>query len=211
MIIANKNEQGFTLVETMVVVSIFILIIAAIFGTASAGRRSWLTAEALLMTRQGARIGLSNMVKELRLSSSGHVTVSADNSVVTFDIPFDADADGFLDVIANTDSIVFGAHNHQGWQIRYQINAADEQIVREILDNSGALVSQTILVRNIKLREDDDDPGSALVTFFQTDTGGLRPNAAVDIRITTEVDEIQGLILENPLQTTLSTRVNLRN
>ena len=207
-----KENKGFTLVELLVVIGISIFITAAIYGLLAAGRRSWLVGEALLATQQEARLGLDKMTRELRLSTPAHVTVAAGNNTVRFDIPFDADGDGFLDIIPGTSLNAYGADDvgdfdkdgavwEQGWQIEYQIDAVNEQIIRRVLDNTGAQMSQAIVANNI----------NPLLTNFQTDSGGVVPDEVINIDLTTEINAIQRRPINPPIQMTLRATVKLRN
>ena len=212
MATTKKKNGGFTLVEVLVVLGIFTLITAAIYGILAAGRRSWLVGEASLTTQQEARLGLDKITRELRPSTPARVTVAAGNNTVRFDIPIDADGDGFLDIIPGTSVIVYGADDlddsdsdgalwEQGWQIEYQIDAVNGQIIRRVLDGAAAVVNQRIVVNNI----------NPLLTNFQTDSGGTVPVEVVNINLTTEINTIQGRPINPPIQTTLRTTVNLRN
>ena len=207
-----KENKGFILAELLVVIGIFTLITAAIYGLLAAGRRSWLVGEASLITQQEARLGLDRITRELRLSTPAHVTVAADNNTVRFDIPFDADGDGFLDIIPGTSLIVYGADDlgdfdgdgavwEQDWQIEYQIDVDNGQISRRVLDSAGALANQRVVVNKI----------NPLLTNFQTDSGGLIPDEAVNIDLTTEVNTIRGRPVNPPIQMTLKATVKLRN
>ncbi len=209
----RSSLTGFTLVETMVVLGISSFIIAAMYGTLATGRRSWLVGEALLRVHQEARLGLGKIVRDLRLASSAWV--SANNRIVRFNGPIDANSDGFLDLIPGTSTIVYGADDlgdfdvdgvfwEASWNIEYEIDAVNNQIIRRVLTDTGAQASQKLVVRNI-------NPDSAF-TFFQTETGGTGiANAAVIINLTTQINTVEGVTISPPLQVTLRNRVNLRN
>jgi len=190
-----KFNKGFTLLEIMVVVGLLTFIMSTIFGILASARRVWATGEALISLQQEGSLGLDKMVRELRLCRSA--TVGADNKTVRFNIPIDADGDGFIDLSGGT--VIYGADGHQGWNIEYQIDTNNKQVMRRVLDTSNNQVSQRILAKNI-----NPDP---LLTYFQTVTGGQ----AVNIGLAIEIGAMEGLTLNPPLQIALSTQVNLRN
>jgi len=222
-----KKNKGFTFVEVMVVMGIFGLITAAIYGALATANRSWLIGEGLINAQQSPRFALENMLREMRLASSANVV---DNRTVRFSIPFDADGDGFLDVITGTTSLIYGAEDPQdydsdgvyweeGWQIEYQIDALNHQIIRQVLDDTGNVRTQRILVRDINPLDADGDgfPDTSFQAILLDPQGveymdvGRITDRAVVIRITTQVNTVQGRQINPPLQTTLTTRVNLRN
>ena len=68
------SNNGFTLVELMVVMVIFSMIVAAIFGVLSAGRQSWHAGSMQLQLQQETRKAMDWMVRELR--QSGQATIA---------------------------------------------------------------------------------------------------------------------------------------
>lgn len=207
------KKAGFTLIEVMVVVGIFAFTAASIYGTLSAGRKSWLRGEAFVTAQQGARLALNRMAADLRLANI--VTVAEDNSYVEFEVPVDADGDGVLDLISGTSIIVYGADDYpdadtddelweENWKIKYQIDWENGKIFRLTLDESLAEVNRETLANNIR--------NDTSLTNFQTETAGTGlTTEAVNITITTQIDNIQGREISPPIQITLRSRVNLRN
>ncbi len=57
---------GFTLVEMMIAVAIFVIIIGALFALLLGGQRSWQTQEAYVQVGQEARRALGRMTRQLR-------------------------------------------------------------------------------------------------------------------------------------------------
>lgn len=196
-----KKNSGFTFVETMVVVSIFSFISAAMYMVLATARNSWLSGEALVVEQENIRIGLENVVNQMRLA--GFATIDADARGVIFSVPVDTDADGFVNLATGTILPVYGADGHINWAIKYQIDTATNTLVRILLDGDTE-VARRVVARNI-------NPDNTL-SFFQSETGGTGvANEAVIISLTTQVNEIQGRTISPPLVTTLITRVNLRN
>ena len=89
------KRYGFTLVELMVVMLIFAIIMAAIFGVLVMYRRSWQIGVTQVELQQGIRWAMSRMVNELRQSRTGKITdVPADGTPsnrATFYMPEDID------------------------------------------------------------------------------------------------------------------------
>ena len=213
------NKKGFSLVEVMVVIGISSFILSATYGVLNISRRSWLTGESLLTVQQDARIGLERIRKDVRASSA--VTVSVDKRRITFNVPIDADNNGFLDVVAGTNTTVYGADDSSdfdgdgvffeaGWNIEYQIDADNRQIFRRVLTNGGLEASRALVVRSINV--DIDTVENKPFTYFETDTGATGiTNSGIIIRLTTRNDSVDGVAVNPPSQYTLKTRVNLRN
>jgi Tfp pilus assembly protein PilW len=198
----RSKRTGFTTVEVMVTVGIFAFILAAIYGTLIPARRVWLIGEALLGGQQQSRIALHNMARELRLSNLNHVTVAADNRSVRFAIPIDADGDGWMDL--NNGYIIYGAENQPDWQIEYQIDNANERIIRRVLDDNAVQQSQTTVAGNII---SDVLGGIDPYRTYFSSWGG----PTVEINLVTEIDNVGGQPVNPPIQTVLMTPVALRN
>jgi len=64
--IARRRKKGFTLVETLVVMTIFSIIVTMLFTVFRIGLESWRRAESNLEIYQNARIALDMMGRELR-------------------------------------------------------------------------------------------------------------------------------------------------
>lgn len=213
--------RGFTVMEMIIAISIFTFIAGAMYGVLATGRRSWLTGEALVTTQASARIALDRITRELHHSAATHVTIN--NTLfgdtvdsVRFDIPIDADSDGFLDLFAGSSLLVYGADDagdfdgdgqlwEQGWEIEFQRDVLNEQIIRRVLDITGAEASRQIMandVSSLDIRADRQTPSPPTVRI---------PNDAVNIGITAQRSAIQGRTINPPIETVLRTRVNFRN
>ena len=66
--IGQTKRAGLTLIELMVVILIFLIISAAIFGVLSVGRQSWRTGSTQVELQQETRKAMDWMIKEIRQS-----------------------------------------------------------------------------------------------------------------------------------------------
>lgn len=199
--------------ELMVVMGISTFIMTATYGVFNVSRRSWTTGEALLTVQQDARIALDRMRRDLRLASAA--TVDVEKRVLTFNVPIDADNDGFLDVVAGTQTVIYGADDpedfdgdgvlwERGWNVEYQIVTLDKQIIRRVLTDTGLEANRRVIANNTQ-------PGMAN-TSFETETGGTGvTNTSILITLTITADSVEGTPINPPIRFTLKTRVNLRN
>jgi Tfp pilus assembly protein PilW len=200
-----KGNKGFTLMEAIVVASILTFIIIAMYGMVTTGRRSWLIGESLVGAQQSARNALERITSELRNSAASHVritnTLFADAiDSIRFDIPIDADGNGFIDLVPGSSMLVYGVENNPDWEIEFQLDAGSRQIIRRVLDQAGVEQSRQIVANNIRALN------------IQNETGGTEvPQQAVNISLTATIDTIQGRTINLPIEVTLNTRVNLRN
>jgi len=79
-----KNENGFSLIELMVVMVILSIIILGLVTFFSGGVRSWISGDNQLRSQREARMAMDMMVKEIRFGKS--VTPNSNHSI-TIAIP----------------------------------------------------------------------------------------------------------------------------
>ncbi len=77
----KKHQNGFSIIELMVVVGILGLIILGLVSIFSGGVRSWISGESQLKAQRNARQAMDYMARELRLSDS--VIISQDHKIKT--------------------------------------------------------------------------------------------------------------------------------
>jgi prepilin-type N-terminal cleavage/methylation domain-containing protein len=109
----RMSLKGFSLVEIIVVLFIFLLILGAIFGLMSVGRKSWYIGNTQVQVQQEARRAVEKMAKELRQSATSKVDISADDlwhNTVTFQVAQGLDGAG---AIQWSDSIQYSLNNGQ--------------------------------------------------------------------------------------------------
>ncbi len=86
----NLSLSGFTLVELMVVSTIFVMVILTLFAGLVGGRRAWLVSEAHVDIHTQARKALNTMADALSQAAPGNVTItniSANEDQIAFRTP----------------------------------------------------------------------------------------------------------------------------
>jgi len=73
-----KSRDGFTLLEIIVVVALFLFIFSAILGVQVASNRSWQSGYNKIIEQQEARKAMEEMVKYLRMSKPEYVAIQSD-------------------------------------------------------------------------------------------------------------------------------------
>lgn len=125
------NMRGFTLVELMVVATIFVLLILAIFAISSGGTRAWFTSEAQMDINMQARRIIQQMTDEISQAGPGRVTItniSASEDNIIFQMPVSF----ALGVLTWSD------------QIQYSLGGINgQQIVRTRIDPATSVVLET--------------------------------------------------------------------
>lgn len=83
----RKHQEGFTLVEMMLVVAISTFVVFAIFSVLRAGDEQAQVAQEKMTIQESVREGLYRMMQELRMSAPDQITIPADHSYIQFKIP----------------------------------------------------------------------------------------------------------------------------
>jgi len=169
------SKKGFTLVELMVVVALFIFMLAAMYGVLLSGQASWFTTDANIEVQENVRKTLSRISSELRQSGfdSGGIDQVAitdgggpnGTDIVKFSVPVLCEAgSNFLD--ANGDVAHWGAPLTWGCtnsgcmdadddcdtvdyaSVEYRLDA-NNQLLRRVLNGVGGQVRVDIFAQNI--------------------------------------------------------------
>lgn len=83
-----KNaKRGFTLVEILVSVAIALFVVLGVYAVLNVGNTSWFTDMGMLDLQQEARLAMDGMIREVRQSSSGDVSITNGGEKVEFYIP----------------------------------------------------------------------------------------------------------------------------
>lgn len=186
--------KGFTLIEFMIVVIIFLIMLAAVFNALATGRSSWQSGNAQVQAQEEARRAMDWMVRELL--GAKLVSISEDKSTIKFKVTIDEDIidttadDDVLDV---NDSVEWGANDgtndRLNWTIGYSLSSG--QILRKIFnsDDTEQTSLKKVLANN--------------VTAISFDP----PSSVIDIDITAQKDTIR----ERTMESSLHSQVRLRN
>ncbi|OGW76583.1 MAG: hypothetical protein A3J52_02800 [Omnitrophica bacterium RIFCSPHIGHO2_02_FULL_49_9] len=83
----TRNENGFTLMELMVVISISVLIAYALFIAVQYGDEQVRTAQLSMTLQNAARESLYQMSQELRQTAPSQVPTGANGNSIQFNIP----------------------------------------------------------------------------------------------------------------------------
>lgn len=129
--------KGFTLIEVIVSVSIFLVLILAVFNVMDVGRSAWFSADVSVELRQEIIKALMAMEKELKETRPAQISlgIGTSSSSLTFKIPQDNNGDGtILDSLGNVE-----------WSgnIVYALNASN-QIIRTALGVTSILANNIV-------------------------------------------------------------------
>ena len=132
--------KGFTLIEVIVALSIFTLMILAIFGIMDLGRSSWFTGNLAVEVHQEIIKSFMTMEKELRETASSQISLASgtNSSSITFRVPQDNDGDG--DVLDASGNIEWSG------DVTYALNA-NGQITRTASGAVSVLANSIISLR----------------------------------------------------------------
>jgi type II secretory pathway pseudopilin PulG len=129
--------KGFTLMEIIFAVAIFLLLILAIFAVMGVGRGAWFTGDVSVQLRQEIIRAFTTMERELKETRPAEIslTIGTSSSSLTFKIPQDNNNDGTI-----LDS--FGNIEWSG-NITYALNGANE-ITRTASDLTSVLAHNIV-------------------------------------------------------------------
>ncbi len=174
---SNKREEkgGFTLVEMMLSIAVFLIVAAGVYTALSTGRTTWLDSDASIELQQNLRLTLEKITRELHESgfdkfgiwqvTIGDGTGTNGTDTLRFSIPIICHSgDNVID--SNGDIAYWGAPLTWGCTtsgcmdaddncftrdykfIQYEIDP-NNQLLRIILDTNSVAVRQDIIARNI--------------------------------------------------------------
>ncbi len=133
----RRGMKGFTLMEIIFAVAIFLLLILAIFAVMGVGRGAWFTGDVSVQLRQEIIRAFTTMERELKETRPAEIslTIGTSSSSLTFKIPQDNNNDGTI-----LDS--FGNIEWSG-NITYALNGANE-ITRTASDLTSVLAHNIV-------------------------------------------------------------------
>jgi prepilin-type N-terminal cleavage/methylation domain-containing protein len=129
--------KGFTLIEIIFAVSIFLMLMIAVFAVMGVGRGAWFTGDMSVALRQEMLKTFMRMEQELKETRPSQINLpaGATSASLTFKVPKDNDLDGtVLDSLARVEwsgNIVYALNGAK--QITRTANAATTVLANNIL------------------------------------------------------------------------------
>lgn len=152
-----KNRKSFTLMEMMVVLSVFAVISGITFTALKLNDTYRDTILTQLELYRKAKKICDTITKELSLSQINRINITDSNpDVLTFQIPL-------LSKIDDNYTIPWGAEENEGYYIRYQL--IGDELKREILDSTYSLVSQQTVTKGVADLQFSSDSESITINF----------------------------------------------
>ena len=159
----SLNEQGFTIIELLVSMAVFLLAIGAIYSTFQTQHKSYLMQQEVAAMQQNLRAAMFYMQREIRMAgcdptgdaNAGIVTANSDSISFTEDVRGDSagsDPDGALD--------------DPNENITYNLDDSDGDGIDDELDRNNQTVAQNIDALN----------------FVYLDANGIETAVLADIR-----------------------------
>ncbi len=112
--------KGFTLIEILFGVGIFLILILAIFAVMNVGTGAWFIGDVSVQLRQEIIKAFTTMEKELKVTRPSQISLTSGNSSssLTFKMPHDN----------NNDGIILDSFGNIEWSgnITYELNGANE-------------------------------------------------------------------------------------
>lgn len=104
----RKKTTGFTFIEMMIVLAVFIIVGESLAFILSSGEGAWFMSDARIVASQECRRAMSSVIREIRQSSPSVITNCPADGIwrlaqINFSIPADIDNDG--DVVDISDAI----------------------------------------------------------------------------------------------------------
>lgn len=136
----RNSVSGFTFVEIILAVSIFLALIVSLYGVMDTGRVSWFRASTAVELRQEIMRALTRMESELKEVQPGLISLASGDtsSSLIFRLPQDIDNDG---------TILNAASGQIEWSgnITYALNGSNE-ITRIVQGDPSSIIARDILV-----------------------------------------------------------------
>jgi len=122
ILLYNKQQRGFSLIEMMVVVVILGIIVLGLVTFFTGGAKSWVAGQSQLEAQRNARQAMDRMVREIR--EADYVENSSTSSSIDFHTPFDGTISYSLSgsdlkrdnntMISNVQSLTFSYFDNSG-------------------------------------------------------------------------------------------------
>ena len=176
MLFNRKTLKGFTLIEIMVVMTIFTIVIGAAYVILNSSRVAWHVGDAKIELQEDLRLAIDDMVFEIFEADPAGVVIAGGGSSITLQTPVDENAsgswedttlDGTVDfylehTLDASNDIVWGAYlrredrsvasgvlsfgNREGRQLSFLLSGND--LVRRVT-SAGAVLEDFIMADDI--------------------------------------------------------------
>ncbi|PIQ83737.1 MAG: hypothetical protein COV75_05870 [Candidatus Omnitrophica bacterium CG11_big_fil_rev_8_21_14_0_20_63_9] len=134
----------------IVVTALLVVLGGGLLATFLTGQASFVTSEAYIQVQQEARRAFDNMVRELReAGGAGFPIVGGGGSQLDFQIALGYN----LAAPCPANQVCWGAQdqngtNQSGWRVRYRLDNAAGQLLRETLNGGGAVQGTARVLAN---------------------------------------------------------------
>jgi prepilin-type N-terminal cleavage/methylation domain-containing protein len=155
-----RRRAGFTLIETMVALSIFAALGYGLAIVVRIGNHSQLTVTRMAAEDRSLRAATDTLLADLRVASDTSIAVAvlADgNHQVQLQQPIDAGGASTWGVYDRTLGPNAAAQNQAGWHVQYTVKnvaigggAIDKQFVRQELDVAGNVQREKVLATSLR-------------------------------------------------------------
>ncbi len=222
MIYARSQQKGLTLIEVMVVVSIFTILIIGLYSALGSGRNAWFDTDASIDLQQNIRRTLSRVTKELRESSPGIDTFSEpyvniqdgaginSTDVLEFRIPIICEED--ISVINQDTEIAhwgaplsWGCSSYECMDADASCATLDYKYIRYLIDENNQLLRRIIRPDGTEVRE---DVFADNIIGFQVNSNNPSPNNTI---ITVAIEASKKSVVGRLIEAFASVDVQLRN
>ncbi len=156
----TKARSGLTLIESMVGVALFAVIGYALSIAVSVGNHSQRMVLNVAAEDRELRAATTTLMRELRMSSDATIATFAlpdGNTRLTFQMPMDDAGAASWGVFDRTLGSTWALQNRVDWSLRYTVRdvispggAVNKQLVRQILDNVGAVQRERVLAQGLR-------------------------------------------------------------
>lgn len=186
----NGKSHGFTLIEIMVAMGIFLVVLGAIYGVFISSNKSYHTQDRVAAAQQGVRVGIDFMVRDIRmlgldpLSADAGIVEATDTKIL---FTSDVDMDGTIE-------------EENGERVTYEWDSGNQRLRRCLYEGTGSENWQTLI----------NDVSAMTFAYLDEDdqiTATLEDIRTVRIQMTCEDIDSQGQAFTR----TLDTRIRCRN
>ena len=148
-----RGRYGFTLSELVIATALLAILSGVLASGLLLGRRTYVTSETYVQVQEETRRAFDAMGRELR-GGGGTITPAANQ--LTFQLALGFNLAPLAGCPAN--AICWGAKNQAGanqpgWTLRYRLDTAAQQLLREVVDNqlpTPAVQSTRVLANSIQ-------------------------------------------------------------